>query len=243
MWPWGGGGQSSGAESSRGGPISQRVDDAGEQIEAWRAQAQTQFEEAMMPASARDDVRRAVDQVEVATKSLGTLLASSPPLLVATTLSVGAATYGIYRRYFRRLPTAAHFTPSTLRWRSTLVGKCTSVGDADGFRLYHTPGPPLYRDLMYSSVPAQRSDGGGSSGSSSSSLHGSHPPHTATISIRLAGADAPELAHFGRPAQPFAKEAKDELQRLVLGKTVWCQVRDVVAAVTAAVDRDSFPFL
>jgi endonuclease YncB( thermonuclease family) len=27
------------------------------------------------------------------------------------------------------------------------------------------------------------------------------------IHVRLAGVDAPELAHFGRPSQPFAKEA------------------------------------
>lgn len=42
-----------------------------------------------------------------------------------------------------------------------------------------------------------------------------------TISVRLAGVDAPEAAHFGRKAQPFADVAQDELCKLVLGRTVW----------------------
>jgi len=41
-----------------------------------------------------------------------------------------------------------------------------------------------------------------------------------TIHIRLAGVDAPELAHFGNPAQPFSKEAFDYLTNLVNQKKV-----------------------
>lgn len=133
---------------------------------------------------------------------------TSPILLAATSLASGALAFGVYRRYFQRIDTAAYMTPSTMKWRRMLVGKCTSVGDADGFRLYHTPGPPVYRNMLYGNIGKK-----------------SHPPNSKTISVRLAGADAPELAHFGKPAQPFAKEAKEELQKIVLGKTVWCQVR------------------
>lgn len=45
-----------------------------------------------------------------------------------------------------------------------------------------------------------------------------------TLSVRLAGADAPEAAHFGHEAQPFSKEAKDRLKQLVEGRTVWVEV-------------------
>ena len=47
---------------------------------------------------------------------------------------------------------------------------------------------------------------------------------TETLSVRLAGADAPESAHFGKEAQPFSKEARAELVRLCLDRTVWCRV-------------------
>lgn len=45
-----------------------------------------------------------------------------------------------------------------------------------------------------------------------------------TISVRLAGCDAPEAGHFGRESQPFAREAKAELTRLVKGRTVWLEI-------------------
>ena len=39
--------------------------------------------------------------------------------------------------------------------------------------------------------------------------------------MRLAGVDAPETAHFGREAQPYADVAQKELRKLVEGRTVW----------------------
>ena len=36
----------------------------------------------------------------------------------------------------------------------------------------------------------------------------------------MAGVDAPELAHFGRPSQPYAQEALDWLTAYVLGRRV-----------------------
>ena len=41
-----------------------------------------------------------------------------------------------------------------------------------------------------------------------------------TVHIRLAGIDAPEMAHFGRPEQPGGKEALDWLNKYLLGKRV-----------------------
>jgi endonuclease YncB( thermonuclease family) len=40
------------------------------------------------------------------------------------------------------------------------------------------------------------------------------------IHIRIAGVDAPELAHFGRPAQPYGQEAMDFLTAYLLNKRV-----------------------
>ncbi|KAG0691481.1 hypothetical protein DFH29DRAFT_986269 [Suillus ampliporus] len=45
----------------------------------------------------------------------------------------------VYRRYFRRLRTAEWVTPDVLERRGWVRGVVTSVGDADNFRLYHTP--------------------------------------------------------------------------------------------------------
>jgi endonuclease YncB( thermonuclease family) len=40
------------------------------------------------------------------------------------------------------------------------------------------------------------------------------------LHIRIAGVDAPELAHWGREAQPYSKEALDMLTDLILNRRV-----------------------
>lgn len=41
-----------------------------------------------------------------------------------------------------------------------------------------------------------------------------------TLMIRLCGVDAPENAHFGKPAQPYSKEALEWLKDFLLGRSV-----------------------
>ncbi|KAJ2485691.1 putative endonuclease lcl3 [Coemansia sp. RSA 2320] len=41
-----------------------------------------------------------------------------------------------------------------------------------------------------------------------------------TISVRLSAVDAPEVAHFGKPAQALSQEAKEHLSKQVLGRRV-----------------------
>jgi endonuclease YncB( thermonuclease family) len=64
------------------------------------------------------------------------------------------------------------------------------------------------------------------------------------ISIRLAGVDAPEGAHFGRPAQPFSAEALEFLQNYILGKRVRAYIykRDQYERIVATVFVRKPPF-
>lgn len=135
--------------------------------------------------------------------------------VMATVLSnpIGAAIAGVsasslcgllWWRYFRRIPNAEYVTPAVLRYRKVLVGRVVTVGDADGFRFHHTPGLQYLRDWLYPWPPRTKKRSGGRS-----------KLVQETISVRIAGVDAPESAHFGKPAQPFSKEAKQLLTSMV----------------------------
>ncbi|EXJ87106.1 hypothetical protein A1O3_04064 [Capronia epimyces CBS 606.96] len=122
--------------------------------------------------------------------------------VVLTAASLGCFTF--YKAYLRRIPQAVNINPGFFRRRS-IVGKVTSVGDGDNFRIYHTPGGRL---AGWGWFPGRRVP------TDKKKLKGQ------TIHVRLAGIDAPELAHFGRPSQPYAPEALDWLTAYVLGKRV-----------------------
>lgn len=65
-----------------------------------------------------------------------------------------------------------------------------------------------------------------------------------TIPIRIAGIDAPEGAHFGRPAQPYSSEALQWLRSYILGKRVWARIyrKDQYDRVVATVFVRKPPF-
>ncbi|GAA6020355.1 hypothetical protein JCM10207_002078 [Rhodosporidiobolus poonsookiae] len=112
-----------------------------------------------------------------------------------------AASYGIWHRYGRRIRTVDDLRPGDLSPRR-LRGVVTRVGDADGFRLFHRP---ELRPLL--KPPTGRAE-----------LTGE------TLSVRLAGVDAPEMAHFGKLEQPFAREAFDLLTKTLLNRRVTVEV-------------------
>ncbi|KAK0632557.1 hypothetical protein B0T14DRAFT_417563 [Immersiella caudata] len=152
----------------------------------------------------------------------------TPRGYLAPGLAVGFA-FGFWvfwRSYLRRLNGAGYITPGYFRKRS-LFGKVTSVGDGDGFHLFHTPGGRLAGWGWLRRVPKDRKE-----------LKGR------TISIRLAGVDAPEGAHFGRPAQPFSAEALVFLQNYILGKRVRAYIykRDQYERIVATVFVRKPPF-
>ncbi|KAG2357483.1 SNase-domain-containing protein [Suillus spraguei] len=126
----------------------------------------------------------------------------------------------VYRRYFRRLRTAEWVTPDVLQRKRWVRGVVTSVGDADNFRLYHTPGLGWRWPLKFRRVPIL-----------------SKELKEQTIHIRIAGVDAPEGSHFGRQAQPYAVEALAWLKDMIEGRIVYCQLvrRDQYSRIVSVV--------
>lgn len=125
-------------------------------------------------------------------------------LLTSTLLCAGfIGGYSFYRSYLRRFPDTARLPSRMLRQR-TLLGKVTSVGDADNFHFFHTPGG-LWAGWGWLRKPPQTNVRG---------LKGK------TIHVRLCGVDAPEGAHFGRPSQPYSDEALQWLRSYILGRRV-----------------------
>lgn len=134
-----------------------------------------------------------------------------PSTLVLCAFAFGSvSTVGstfIYRRFFKRIINSDGVTSDMIAKKRWLKGRVVSVGDNDNFRLYHTPGIGWNWPLKFRHIPTARK-----------------ALTDQTIHIRMAGVDAPEGAHFGRPAQPFSEEALAWLKSQVEGKTVYCQV-------------------
>lgn len=80
------------------------------------------------------------------------------------------------------------------------------VGDGDGMRVAHLP-PLRVPFRARRRLPRLRARD--------------------TVSLRLAGVDAPECAHFGQPGQAYGADAREWLERYVVGR----RVRVVVHAV------------
>ncbi|KAH7076484.1 hypothetical protein BKA63DRAFT_564871 [Paraphoma chrysanthemicola] len=139
---------------------------------------------------------------------------------IALTVSSVAA-LRLYKTYLRRIPNVNHIKPKQFR-RKGFFGQVTTVGDADNFRLYHTPGGRIagWGWLPWKRVPVKRDE-----------------LRDQTLHVRLAGVDAPELAHWGREAQPYAKEAHEWLINLIINRRVRAYIyrRDQYDRVVAQV--------
>ncbi|KAH0435279.1 nuclease domain containing protein [Colletotrichum kahawae] len=136
------------------------------------------------------------------------------------------AVFTLYNSRLRRYPTTGHISPDLFRKR-TLFGRVTSVGDGDNFHMYHTPGGRLALWGSLRRVPTTRAK-----------LKGK------TIPVRLAGIDAPEGAHFGKPGQPGAPEALKWLNDYILNRRIWARIhkRDQYDRVVATVFVRPFLF-
>lgn len=79
-----------------------------------------------------------------------------------------------------------------------LQGRAVSVSDGDTFRFYHTP--TYFHKSTLDKKKERLVDN--------------------TLLVRICTIDTPETAKFGKPAQPFAEQAKQELQRLIEDRIV-----------------------
>ena len=84
---------------------------------------------------------------------------TQPSVIFATTVMTSTILVGrrLYVLYLRRIPGATAINSSFWRRRS-LLGRVTSVGDGDGFRLFHTPGgrPAGWGWLPWRRIPQGR---------------------------------------------------------------------------------------
>lgn len=115
----------------------------------------------------------------------------------------GFLSYRMYARYVRRVRNYLDLTPEMMDGKRKLFGKVTRVGDGDNFRFFHTPGGIFLGWGWARHVPTARA-----------------ALKDETLMIRLCGVDAPEGAHFGKPAQPYSGEALMWLRNYLDGRSV-----------------------
>ena len=86
---------------------------------------------------------------------------TDPRTVIPTIILTGTALLSVrfYRSYLRRIPQATNIQPGFWRRRS-LLGRVTSVGDGDNFRMFHTPGGRLagWGWIPGRKVPEKRED-------------------------------------------------------------------------------------
>lgn len=129
-------------------------------------------------------------------------------LAALMTASLALAIRKHLRRYFNwimhlcRYGKASHVPLEDIQQKRILYGYISQVSDADGVRFRHLP----WSWWMFSRVLPQ------SIKQNPMIYIFNGRQKEETLSVRLAGVDAPEMGHFGQPAQPFAQEAFDSLK-------------------------------
>ncbi|KAH3667420.1 hypothetical protein OGAPHI_003069 [Ogataea philodendri] len=121
------------------------------------------------------------------------------------TASVVITGYAFYSRNLKRINLATDIPNYWFR-RRYMFGKVTSVGDGDNFHFFHMPGGRLAGWGWLRQVPE---------------INTFRKLKNRTVSVRLCGVDAPERAHFGKPAQPFSEDALQWLRDYILGRTLY----------------------
>lgn len=136
----------------------------------------------------------------------------------------------VYKTYIRRIPTIEYLKPGFFRRRS-FYGYVTRVGDGDNFHFFHTPGG---RMMGWGWLSKRRRV---------QDMKGKEAKGR-TLHVRIAGVDAPELAHFGRPEQPYGQEAIEWLRSFILHKyvRVYPYRQDQYSRVVCSVHKRRFLF-
>lgn len=116
-------------------------------------------------------------------------------LYLGATSSIALGLYLMFRRYH----TSSDIPQGAIKNKRKFYGYVVKVSDGDTIRVYHTPlwqwfgGPP---DIKRGTLTKS------------------------TVQVRLSAVDAPEVAHFGKPAQPLSEEATQCLSGQIMGKRV-----------------------
>lgn len=102
---------------------------------------------------------------------------------------------------------------------TALTGRVVRISDGDTFRFYHTP-------LFWQTPPAKMK------------------VSEQALPIRLCTIDTPETAKFGKPGQPFGREAKEELRAFLGGAVVRVRLlrKDQYGRAVAQVFKGRRPF-
>ncbi|ONH65735.1 putative endonuclease LCL3 [Cyberlindnera fabianii] len=125
-------------------------------------------------------------------------------LLVSAALtSAILGSYKLYTVFLRPIQHVTHINQRAFR-SQWLHGKVTSVGDGDNFHFFHTPGGIIGGWGWLRQLPRVNQRG----------------LRHKTLHVRLCGIDAPERAHFGKPAQPYGDEAMAWLRSFILGRNI-----------------------
>lgn len=128
---------------------------------------------------------------------------------VITTFLITACAVAV-RKSTRRFRTTDDIPMSFVRRQGRLHGVVIAVRDGDNVRIQHTPF--LHRVIPHLRYRARRS---------------AKLLSESTVNIRLAGVDAPECVHGGRPGQPYGKQARTWLQKFATGRYVHCRLHSV----------------
>lgn len=125
-----------------------------------------------------------------------------------STMAVGAlaASLLLVARGAHRIKTAGDLPKRLVGTGRSFSGWVSRVGDGDGLRVRHSPILRLPFTARKAAAKAKAAD---------------------TVSIRLAGVDAPECAHFGLPGQAYGNDAKKWLENYVRGRRVRVVVHSV----------------
>ncbi|CAM9657496.1 unnamed protein product [Discosporangium mesarthrocarpum] len=106
---------------------------------------------------------------------------------------------------------------------TTVKGIVKTVSDGDTIRVRHVPKIKL-------PIPGRSMEG--------------KKVSEETLMIRIYAVDTPEIAHFGKPAQPFGAEAKEFTTKNLLGKQVEVKLlsKDQYERAVAKVTYGRWPF-
>lgn len=133
-------------------------------------------------------------------------------IIRGTAIALLATTVAILPFSIHQYDTANDIPASMIKSHETIRGRVVKVIDGDTLRIQHTP---LLLD-KYPFINNWKNRLSSNRNRKCSPTDGKSNLSQCTISIRLYGIDAPEMARNGNPGQPYAIEAKEYITNKVM---------------------------